>query len=107
MVPGFPRITENTFNDYYIYWGACVAAMLLFGGLIAPLAEVKLGIGGTSYLDFIESVHLPRQLAMVDPIVASFTGGAVGAISAFSSSRSKTLRSRRRSCACTARGAGT
>ena len=44
---------------------------------------VKLGIGGTSYLDFIESVHLPRQLAMVDPIVASFTGGAVGAISAF------------------------
>ena len=83
MVPGFPRITENTFNDYYIYWGACVAAMLLFGGLIAPLAEVKLGIGGTSYLDFIESVHLPRQLAMVDPIVASFTGGAVGAISAF------------------------
>ena len=60
-----------------------MAAMLLFGGLIAPLAEVKLGIGGTSYLDFIESVHLPRQLAMVDPIVASFTGGAVGAISAF------------------------
>ena len=82
--------------------------MLLFGGLIAPLAEVKLGIGGTSYLDFIESVHLPRQLAMVDPIVASFTGGAVEAISPrFSSSRSKTLRSRRRSCACTARGAGT
>ena len=83
VVPGFPRITENTFNDYYIYWGACVAAMLIFGGLIAPLAEVKLGLGGTSYLDFIESVHLPRQLAMVDPIVASFTGGAVGAISAF------------------------
>jgi hypothetical protein len=83
VVPGFPRITENTFNDYYIYWGGCVAFMLLFGGLIAPLAEVKLGLGGTTYMDFIESVHLPRQLAMVDPIVASFTGGAVGAISAF------------------------
>ena len=107
VVPGFPRITENTFNDYYIYWGACVAAMLLFGGLIAPLAEVKLGIGGTSYLDFIESVHLPRQLAMVDPIVASFTGGAVGAISAFFVIEIQNFRSRRRSCACTARGAGT
>jgi hypothetical protein len=53
---------------------------LFFGGLIAPLAEVKLGIGGTTYLDFIESMYLPRQLAEVDPIVASFTGGAVGAI---------------------------
>ena len=83
VVPGFPRLTENTFNDYYIYWGGCVAFMLLFGGLFAPLAEVKLGLGGTSYMDFIESVNLPRQLAMVDPIVASFTGGAVGAISAF------------------------
>ena len=83
VVPGFPRITENTFGDYYIYWGGCVAFMLLFGGLIAPLAEVKLGLGGTTYEDFIASVHLPRQLAMVDPIVASFTGGAVGAISAF------------------------
>lgn len=83
VVPGFPRLTEDTFQDYYIYWAACVVLFLIFGGLIAPLAEVKMGLGGTSYLDFIESVHLPRQLALVDPIVASFTGGAVGAISAF------------------------
>ena len=40
---------------------------------MAPLAEVKLGLGGTSYSEFIESVNLPSQLAMVDPIVASFT----------------------------------
>ena len=60
-----------------------MALLLLFGGLFAPLAEVKLGIGGTTYEDFIASVHLPRQLALVDPIVASFTGGAVGSISAF------------------------
>ena len=83
VVPGFPRLTEDTFQDYYIYWAASVVLFLTFGGLIAPLAEVKMGLGGTSYLDFIESVHLPRQLALVDPIVASFTGGAVGAISAF------------------------
>ena len=83
VVPGFPRLTEDTFQDYYIYWAACVVLFLIFGGLIAPLAEVKMGLGGTTYLDFIESVHLPRQLALVDPIVASFTGGAVGAISAF------------------------
>jgi hypothetical protein len=57
-----------------------VIGFLIFGGLIAPLAEVKLGMGGTSYLEFIEFVGLPRQLAEIDPIVASFTGGAVGAI---------------------------
>mmetsp|Transcript_33723 Transcript_33723/g.82755 ORF Transcript_33723/g.82755 Transcript_33723/m.82755 type:complete len:316 (+) Transcript_33723:3-950(+) len=83
VVPGFPRITENTFQDYYIYWAVAVVTMLIFGGLIAPLAEVKLGLGGTSYAEFIASVNLPQQLAMVDPIVASFTGGAVGAISAY------------------------
>ncbi|KAL1822850.1 hypothetical protein ACET3Z_009628 [Daucus carota] len=44
--------------------------------------ELKLGIGGTSYADFIQSMHLPMQLSEVDPIVASFSGGAVGVISA-------------------------
>ena len=83
VIPGFPVLTEDSVKDYRIYWGAAVGFLLLFGGLIAPMAEVKLGLGGTSYAEFIDSVHLPAQLAQVDPIVASFTGGAVGAISAF------------------------
>lgn len=36
---------------------------------------------GTSYGEFIRSMHLPQQLAQVDPIVASFCGGAVGVLS--------------------------
>lgn len=78
--------------------------------------ELKLGLGGTSYEDFIRTMHLPLQLryvpwirrtfmclfrhnflkilivdivllhldlfSQVDPIVASFSGGAVGVISA-------------------------
>jgi hypothetical protein len=36
---------------------------------------------GTSYEQFIRSMHLPDQLAQVDPIVASFCGGAVGVLS--------------------------
>jgi len=83
VIPGFPVLTEDSVQDYRIYWGVAVGILLLFGGLIAPVAEVKLGLGGTSYAEFIDSVHLPAQLAQVDPIVASFTGGAVGAISAF------------------------
>ncbi|MQM00119.1 hypothetical protein Taro_032853 [Colocasia esculenta] len=50
--------------------------------LLAPVLELKLGLGGTSYADFIKSLHLPLQLSQVDPIVASFSGGAVGVISA-------------------------
>ncbi|XP_068328950.1 protein ORANGE-GREEN, chloroplastic-like isoform X2 [Pyrus communis] len=49
---------------------------------LPPLLELKLGIGGTSYKDFIVNMHLPLQLSQVDPIVASFSGGAVGVISA-------------------------
>jgi hypothetical protein len=40
------------------------------------------GCAGSSYPEFIQSVHLPAQLAEVDPIVASFCGGAVGVVSA-------------------------
>lgn len=38
-------------------------------------------LAGTSYEQFIRSMHLPAQLAQVDPIVASFCGGAVGVLS--------------------------
>lgn len=125
-----------------------MAAIIIFGGLLAPIVryithfflfifflleysllsqtclvwqlELKLGLGGTSYADFIRNMHLPMQLrwllklylifypsndsiindccwiprwsselplgcslvSQVDPIVASFSGGAVGMISA-------------------------
>lgn len=49
---------------------------------MAPLLEIKLGLGGESYAQVIRRLHLPSQLAQVDPIVASFTGGGVGVLSA-------------------------
>ncbi len=36
---------------------------------------------GTSYIEFVESVGLPGQMAQVDPIGASFCGGAIGVLS--------------------------
>merc|ERR1711976_182607 len=57
-------------------------SIILFGGLVAPILEVRLGLGGQSYADFINSIHLPGQLSQVDPIVASFCGGAVGVLTA-------------------------
>ncbi|XP_068329847.1 protein ORANGE, chloroplastic-like [Pyrus communis] len=61
----------------------CLEWLYLILLLIVEVSlELKLGIGGTSYKDFIVNMHLPLQLSQVDPIVASFSGGAVGVISA-------------------------
>ena len=71
-LPFLPQLTESKLTDYYLFYVGAVSAVILFGGLVAPILELKLGIGNTSYLDFIRGAHLPAQLAEVDPIVASF-----------------------------------
>ncbi|CAK9201237.1 unnamed protein product [Sphagnum troendelagicum] len=79
-IPLLPPLTAATLQQYFASCLSLVAGIILFGGLIAPVLELKLGIGGTSYEDFIRNMHLPLQLSEVDPIVASFSGGAVGVI---------------------------
>ena len=79
-LPFAPPLNIETIRTYYLAFGVIIAAIILFGGLVAPVLEVRLGLGGQSYADFIESIHLPSQLSQVDPIVASFCGGAVGVL---------------------------
>ncbi|XP_062112725.1 protein ORANGE-LIKE, chloroplastic [Humulus lupulus] len=81
-IPFLPYVTPKTLKQLYLTSLSFVSGIIVFGGLIAPTLELKLGLGGTSYEDFIRSMHLPMQLSQVDPIVASFSGGAVGVISA-------------------------
>ncbi|KAL3373410.1 hypothetical protein AABB24_005413 [Solanum stoloniferum] len=82
FIPFLPPLTSANLKQYYATCLSLIAGFMLFGGLLAPSLELKLGLGGTSYADFIGSMHLPMQLSQVDPIVASFSGGAVGVISA-------------------------
>lgn len=82
FIPFLPPLTSANLKQYYATCLSLIAGFMLFGGLLAPSLELKLGLGGTSYADFIRSMHLPMQLSQVDPIVASFSGGAVGVISA-------------------------
>ncbi|XP_018831226.1 protein ORANGE-GREEN, chloroplastic-like [Juglans regia] len=82
FIPFLPPLSSANLKLYYATCFSLIAGIILFGGLLAPALELKLGLGGTSYEDFIRSVHLPLQLSQVDPIVASFSGGAVGVISA-------------------------
>ncbi|XP_050228477.1 protein ORANGE-LIKE, chloroplastic [Mercurialis annua] len=81
-IPFLPHVTPKTLKQLYLTSLSFISGIIVFGGLVAPILELKLGIGGTSYEDFIRNMHLPLQLSQVDPIVASFSGGAVGVISA-------------------------
>lgn len=81
-LPFAPPLNAKTIKQYYVAFGAVIFAIIMFGGLVAPILKVKLGVGGQTYAEFIESVHLPEQLSQVDPIVASFCGGAVGVLTA-------------------------
>ncbi|KAL8225159.1 hypothetical protein R6Q57_017716 [Mikania cordata] len=80
-IPFLPLVTPKTLKQLYLTSFSFVSGIIVFGGLLAPTLELKLGLGGTSYKDFISNMHLPLQLSQVDPIVASFSGGAVGVIS--------------------------
>jgi hypothetical protein len=80
-LPLLPPLTDETMDTYtYLFW-LSISAIILFGGIIAPTLEVKLGLGGQTYAEFIQFLGLPSQISQVDPFVASFTGGAVGVIS--------------------------
>lgn len=81
-LPFMPPVTEKKLKKYIAFSGATATAIILFGALVAPILKIKLGLGGQSYLEFILSIGLPEELAEVDPIVASFCGGAVGVLSA-------------------------
>ncbi|KAI3458373.1 hypothetical protein Pfo_015036 [Paulownia fortunei] len=82
FIPFLPPLNSANLKQYYATCFSLIGGIMLFGGLLAPTLELKLGLGGTSYGDFIRNMHLPMQLSQVDPIVASFSGGAVGVISA-------------------------
>jgi len=81
-IPGLPPLTKRNLNVYYRVFWIYTVILILLGGIVAPTLEINLGVGGQSYADFIQALHLPRQLAMVDPVVASATGGAVGVMTA-------------------------
>ncbi|KAI8014929.1 hypothetical protein LOK49_LG05G02068 [Camellia lanceoleosa] len=61
-IPFLPHVTPKTLKQLYLTSFFFVSGIIVFGGLLAPILELKLGIGGTSYEDFIRSMHLPMQL---------------------------------------------
>lgn len=45
-LPFLPPLSEKTLNKYYTAYASMVAGIIAFGALVAPILEVKLGLGG-------------------------------------------------------------
>ncbi len=45
-LPFLPPLSDKTLKTYYTVYAGTVALIILFGGLLAPIAEVRLGLGG-------------------------------------------------------------
>ena len=46
VVPFLPPLTDATIREYFRFYIASVGTLVLFGGLLAPMLEVRLGLGG-------------------------------------------------------------
>ncbi|PNH02568.1 hypothetical protein TSOC_011439, partial [Tetrabaena socialis] len=44
-LPFLPPLSQRTLNSYYTAYGSMVAGIIAFGALVAPILEVKLGLG--------------------------------------------------------------
>ncbi|GFQ06572.1 hypothetical protein PHJA_002801200 [Phtheirospermum japonicum] len=66
-----PHVTSKSVKKLYITSFIFITGTIIFGGLVAPILELKLGLGGTSYEDFIRNMHLPMQLRYV-PFLRKF-----------------------------------
>lgn len=45
-VPFLPPLTDATMTQYFRFYTAAVTSIVVFGGLLSPILEVKLGLGG-------------------------------------------------------------
>jgi hypothetical protein len=45
-IPFFPPINEKTIKAYTRFYAITVIGIIVFGGLVAPMLEVRLGVGG-------------------------------------------------------------
>ena len=46
VVPLLPPLTDRTIEVYAKFYVSALGVIILFGGLLAPTLEVKLGLGG-------------------------------------------------------------
>ena len=46
VIPLLPPLTKDTWNDYIKMYMSAVALLIVFGGLVAPALELRMGVGG-------------------------------------------------------------
>ncbi len=48
-LPLLPPLTDATINVYFQFYATACAIIIIFGGLLSPILEVRLGIGGATF----------------------------------------------------------
>jgi hypothetical protein len=43
-------MTEKNLSTYYAYYGGFIIAVIFFGAVVAPILEVRLGLGGETLI---------------------------------------------------------
>ena len=67
VVPFLPPLTDATIREYFRFYIASVGTLVLFGGLLAPMLEVRLGLGGARPAERGDlPVYRPARLVGVD-----------------------------------------
>lgn len=69
-LPFLPAITEKTLKTYYTFYAAFFGAVILFGGLLAPLLEVKIGLGGKPGVIWVTDLFCQQQISMTCSMAA-------------------------------------
>lgn len=62
VLPFMPPVEEDTMQQYRLLYAGLVALIILFGGLVAPVLEVKLGLGGTTLGPLLQAVRGKKEL---------------------------------------------
>ena len=56
MIPLLPPMTTETWNDYLKMYTSAVALLIVFGGLVAPALELRMGVGGQHFCHISGSI---------------------------------------------------
>ena len=78
-VPLFPPLSEQTVQMYWQFYVCAVGFIILFGGLLSPILEVRMGLGGElCRWQYLRIDHLKALVAILPVVGVVAAGKSVG-----------------------------
>jgi hypothetical protein len=67
-LPFLPPLTDATISAYFQFYATACAVIIIFGGLLSPVLEVRLGIGGV--LPPLNNTHAKSNVNRPAPLTS-------------------------------------